>query len=91
MALVLTMLSLKSMRPLAKYVIWPRIDQKSCFKSILTAGKVLQGVPKIHVPFVWLLWRSCRFGFAVTVLVLPWQFWFCRDRFGFAVAVLVLP
>eukprot|EP00794_Sanderia_malayensis_P005585 gene5585-6274_t len=38
MALVLTMLALKAQRPKAKYVIWPRIDQKSCFKSILTAG-----------------------------------------------------
>ena len=38
MALVLTMLSLKASRPHAKYVVWPRIDQKSCFKSILTAG-----------------------------------------------------
>ena len=32
------MLALKKSRPQAKYVIWSRIDQKSCFKSILTAG-----------------------------------------------------
>lgn len=38
MALTLTMLALKKKRPEAKYVIWSRIDQKSCFKSILTAG-----------------------------------------------------
>ena len=38
MALTLTMLALKKKRPTAKYVIWSRIDQKSCFKSILTAG-----------------------------------------------------
>jgi len=38
MALTLTMLALKKKRPVAKYVIWSRIDQKSCFKSILTAG-----------------------------------------------------
>ena len=38
MALVLAMLALRTLRPTAKYVIWPRIDQKSCFKSILTAG-----------------------------------------------------
>ncbi|XP_049742384.1 O-phosphoseryl-tRNA(Sec) selenium transferase isoform X2 [Loxodonta africana] len=25
-------------RPKAKYIIWPRIDQKSCFKSMITAG-----------------------------------------------------
>ena len=41
MALVLTMTALKELRPNAKYVIWPRIDQKSCFKSILTAGTKL--------------------------------------------------
>ncbi|GFS24281.1 O-phosphoseryl-tRNA(Sec) selenium transferase [Elysia marginata] len=38
MALVLCMLTLKLKRPKAKYVLWPRIDQKSCFKSIVTAG-----------------------------------------------------
>ena len=38
MALVMTMLSLRQKRPDAKYVVWPRIDQKSCFKSIATAG-----------------------------------------------------
>ncbi|XP_035827856.1 O-phosphoseryl-tRNA(Sec) selenium transferase [Aplysia californica] len=38
MALVLCMLTLKQRRPKAKYVLWPRIDQKSCFKSIVTAG-----------------------------------------------------
>ncbi|XP_066926696.1 O-phosphoseryl-tRNA(Sec) selenium transferase-like [Clytia hemisphaerica] len=38
MALVLSMITLKEKRPEAKYVIWSRIDQKSCFKSILTAG-----------------------------------------------------
>ena len=39
MTLSLCMLTLRQRRPAgAKYVIWPRIDQKSCFKSILTAG-----------------------------------------------------
>ena len=38
MSLTLAMLSLKRQRPGAKYVVWSRIDQKSCFKSILTAG-----------------------------------------------------
>lgn len=39
MAMTLTLLTLRKMRPdTAKYVIWSRIDQKSCFKSILTAG-----------------------------------------------------
>ena len=39
MTLVMTLLTLKQTRPGAKFVIWPRIDQKSCFKCILTAGK----------------------------------------------------
>lgn len=38
MSLTMCMLTLKKNRPAADYVIWPRIDQKSCFKSILTAG-----------------------------------------------------
>ena len=38
MSLTMCMLALKKSRPAAEYVIWPRIDQKSCFKSILTAG-----------------------------------------------------
>ncbi|XP_028413229.1 O-phosphoseryl-tRNA(Sec) selenium transferase-like isoform X2 [Dendronephthya gigantea] len=38
MSIVMTLLALRPMRPGAKYVLWPRIDQKSCFKSIVTAG-----------------------------------------------------
>ncbi|XP_065182826.1 O-phosphoseryl-tRNA(Sec) selenium transferase-like [Sycon ciliatum] len=38
MSLVLTMLTLRATKPAAKYVLWPRIDQKSCFKSMVTAG-----------------------------------------------------
>ncbi|XP_067935785.1 O-phosphoseryl-tRNA(Sec) selenium transferase-like [Watersipora subatra] len=38
MALTLCMQALRNERPEAKYVLWPRIDQKSCFKSISTAG-----------------------------------------------------
>lgn len=38
MSLMLCMLALKSQRPEAKYVIWTRIDQKSCIKSMITAG-----------------------------------------------------
>ena len=43
--MVMTLLTLKQQRPGAKFVIWPRIDQKSCFKCILTAGNF--GVPLI--------------------------------------------
>ena len=38
MSLTLTLLTMKKRRPGAKYVVWSRIDQKSCFKSILTSG-----------------------------------------------------
>lgn len=38
MSLVLCFLTLRHERPKAKYILWPRIDQKSCFKSIMTAG-----------------------------------------------------
>ncbi|RMX66917.1 hypothetical protein DD238_000952 [Peronospora effusa] len=38
MSLMLVLLHLKNLKPNARYVIWPRIDQKSCFKSILAAG-----------------------------------------------------
>ncbi|KAK3096279.1 hypothetical protein FSP39_025255 [Pinctada imbricata] len=38
MCLTLCMLTLKQKRPTARFVIWPRIDQKSCLKSISTAG-----------------------------------------------------
>lgn len=38
MTLTLCFLSLRKQRPQAKYILWSRIDQKSCFKSITTAG-----------------------------------------------------
>ncbi|XP_076043394.1 sec synthetase isoform X2 [Oratosquilla oratoria] len=38
MTITLCLLTLRHQRPTAKYVIWPRIDQKSCFKAITTAG-----------------------------------------------------
>jgi O-phospho-L-seryl-tRNASec:L-selenocysteinyl-tRNA synthase len=40
MGLVMTLLTLRARRPGARFVIWPRIDQKSCFKAISTAGFV---------------------------------------------------
>ena len=49
MAISLTLLALKSMKPEAEYVIWPRIDQKTCLKSILTANlKPIVIKPKIE-------------------------------------------
>eukprot|EP01071_Lankesteria_metandrocarpae_P006571 Lankesteria_metandrocarpae@DN4407_c1_g1_i2.p1 len=39
MALMLVFLRLKQLRPAsAKYIIWSRIDQKSCLKSIVSSG-----------------------------------------------------
>lgn len=38
MAIALTLSALRAQRKDAKYVVWPRIDQKSCLKAIVTAG-----------------------------------------------------
>ena len=38
MTLMLVLLTLRQQRPKASYVIWPRIDQKSCFKCMVSAG-----------------------------------------------------
>lgn len=38
MTLCLTFLALRYIRPTAKFIIWPRVDQKSCYKSMVTAG-----------------------------------------------------
>lgn len=40
MTVALSLLTLKQTRPTAKYVLWTRIDQKSCFKAILTCGLI---------------------------------------------------
>lgn len=40
MSLAMCFLSLMKSHKNARYVIWSRIDQKSCFKSILTAGLI---------------------------------------------------
>ncbi|KFM79641.1 O-phosphoseryl-tRNA(Sec) selenium transferase, partial [Stegodyphus mimosarum] len=40
MSMMLCLRTLHNQRPKAKYVIWPRVDQKSCFKCILTAGLI---------------------------------------------------
>lgn len=40
MALTLCLLTLKSLKPDAFYVLWPRIDQKTCLKCIFTANLV---------------------------------------------------
>lgn len=49
MTLALCMMTLRTQRPLARYVIWSRIDQKSCFKSILTAGFVPLVVDTVRI------------------------------------------
>ena len=39
MAITLTLLAMKTQRPeTAKYVLWPRIDQKTCLKAVVSAG-----------------------------------------------------
>ena len=41
MSLCFCMMSIRPSKPTAKYVLMPRIDQKSCIKSIVTAGTSL--------------------------------------------------
>jgi O-phospho-L-seryl-tRNASec:L-selenocysteinyl-tRNA synthase len=40
MSLMLCLLTMKAQRPNAKYVLWSRIDQKSCLKCILSANLI---------------------------------------------------
>ena len=40
MSLTLGLLTLHEMRPERKYVIWSRIDQKTCLKSICSANLI---------------------------------------------------
>ncbi|CAI8033170.1 O-phosphoseryl-tRNA(Sec) selenium transferase [Geodia barretti] len=40
MALLLVLLTLRQKRPTAHHVIWPRVDQKSCFKCIVSAVRL---------------------------------------------------
>ena len=40
MALTMTLLALKAKNPKGKYVVWPRIDQKTCLKCIYTANLI---------------------------------------------------
>eukprot|EP00644_Phytophthora_capsici_P008098 jgi/Phyca11/10960/fgenesh1_pm.PHYCAscaffold_58_\ len=49
MSLTLVLLQLNELKPGAHYVIWPRIDQKSCFKSILAAGLTPLVLPNVLV------------------------------------------
>lgn len=48
MTLTLCLSTLHKNRPLAKYVLWSRIDQKSCFKSILAANLLPIVIDTIH-------------------------------------------
>jgi len=38
MTITLTLLAMKNRKPDARYVIWPRIDQKTCLKAISSTG-----------------------------------------------------
>lgn len=46
MALTLTLMAVKAKRPsTARFVVWGRVDQQTCAKSILSAGLELSVVP----------------------------------------------
>jgi len=38
MSVTLTLLALRQLHPDGQYVLWPRIDQKSCLKAVVAAG-----------------------------------------------------
>ena len=48
MSLTMAFLTLRWTNPEAKYIIWSRIDQKSCFKSMRTAGFTPLVVELLH-------------------------------------------
>lgn len=50
MSLTLCFLTLRHRRPKARYIIWPRIDQKSCFKAMITAGDNMTLIPNVVSP-----------------------------------------
>mmetsp|Transcript_17354 Transcript_17354/g.25723 ORF Transcript_17354/g.25723 Transcript_17354/m.25723 type:complete len:464 (+) Transcript_17354:164-1555(+) len=48
MSIMLTLLTLRNIRPItAKYVVWTRVDQKSCLKAIVIAGFAPIVVPNV--------------------------------------------
>lgn len=47
MAMSLALGSLRNSRPNGKFVLWPRIDQKTCLKAIISAGLTPVVVPNI--------------------------------------------
>lgn len=49
MAITISLLTLKSQNPSKEFVIFPRIDQKTCLKSIYTANLTPIVVEPIHV------------------------------------------
>lgn len=38
MTITMTLLAIRNLNPKARYVIWPRVDQKTCLKCIIAAG-----------------------------------------------------
>ena len=58
-------------------------------KDMLVREKLLKVYTRIHTstdvqPVNPCILSLCLFGFAMSFLVLPWGFWFCRELFGFA-------
>ncbi len=58
MSLVLCFLALRLRNPTAKYILWPRIDQKTCLKAIITAGLSSKASHVVNIKDLFLLW--CR-------------------------------
>ena len=63
MALLLVLLTLRQKRPSARHVIWSRVDQKSCFKCIISAGST-----RISHSFIHICGCLCLVGFQPVVV-----------------------
>lgn len=50
MTITLCLLALRKLRPNAIYVLWSRIDQKSCFKAITVTGLQAVIIPGLLLP-----------------------------------------
>ena len=66
MVMVLCLLSLRLKRPHAKYVVWSRIDQKSCFKAIFSYPF---SFPTIPFCFIFLLYMDLTQSLQKSILM----------------------
>lgn len=78
MSLTLCFLTLRHRRPKARYIIWPRIDQKSCFKAMITAGDNVTLIPTVMrllslMICDWCLKYGSTLGFSIVSRIWIWK------------------